>query len=146
MEILIPILIVVALTGLLLSTYYRRQVNVYVKLLNKQQEDFEEEKKKVSKLAKKRSGAVQWGKSIETFVPFMTKFPIPPEDVNFLGMPIDYVGFTDTADAKKCTVHFIEVKSGSAFLSPKQRNIKKAIEEGRVEWHEIVVDANPLKE
>lgn len=101
-----------------------------------------EEVKKARKDSKFRSSAVNWGKSIEHFVPFMTKFPVPPEDVVFLGMPIDYVGFTNTDSKTKCEVHFIEVKSGSAFLMGKQKNIKKAIEEGRVYWHEIAVDSN----
>lgn len=100
------------------------------------------EKAKVKKDSTFRSSAVNWGKSIEHFVPFMTKFPLPPEDVVFLGMPIDYVGFTNTESAKNCKVHFIEVKSGASLLSTKQKNIKKAIEEGRVVFHEIAVDSN----
>lgn len=100
---------------------------------------------KARKDSKFRSSAANWGKSIEHFVPFMTKFPLPPEDVVFLGMPIDYVGFTDTGSKTKCVVHFLEVKSGSAQLSDKQRNIKRAIEEGRVQFHEIVVDRNKVK-
>ena len=71
-----------------------------------------EEVKKARQDSKFRSSAVNWGKSIEHFVPFMTKFPLPPEDVVFLGMPIDYVGFTDTESAKKCKVHFVEVNRG----------------------------------
>ena len=92
--------------------------------------------------AKKRSTAVQWGKSIEHFVPFTSKFPIPAEDVSFLGMPIDYVGFTDTGSKTKCAVHFVEVKSGTAFLMDKQKNIKTAILEKRVHWHEISIAGN----
>lgn len=101
-----------------------------------------EEIKKARKDSKFRSSAVNWGKSIEHFVPFMTKFPLPPEDVVFIGMPIDYVGFTDTASKTKCAVHFVEVKSGKSILMGKQRNIKRAIQEGRVHWHEIAVDGN----
>ena len=100
------------------------------------------EKAKVKKESIFRSSAVNWGKTIEHFVPFMTKFPVPPEDVVFLGMPIDYVGFTHTDSKTKCEVHFIEVKSGNAALMGKQRNIKRAIQEGRVHWHEIAVDSN----
>lgn len=100
------------------------------------------EKAKVKKDSTFRSSAVNWGKTIEHFVPFMTKFPIPAEDVVFLGMPIDYVGFTHTDSKTKCEVHFIEVKSGNSILMGKQRNIKKAIQEGRVHWHEIAVDGN----
>lgn len=104
------------------------------------------EKAKVKKDSTFRSSAVNWGNSVENFVPFMTNFPIPPEDVNFLGKPIDYVGFTNTESVDNCEVHFIEVKSGKSFLSQKQKNIKKAIREGRVKWHEVRVNANTIVE
>ena len=116
----------------------------YTLKIKKLKEDFEVEKGLIKIDAKKRSGAVQWGKTIEHFVPFMTDFPVPAEDCTFLGMPIDYVAFTDTKSKTKCAVHIIEVKSGSSFLMSKQRNIKKAIEEGRVHWHEISVDGNTV--
>jgi predicted Holliday junction resolvase-like endonuclease len=109
------------------------------------EEAFNLERTKIRKDAKFRSSAVNWGKTIEHFVPFMEKFPIPPEDVVFLGMPIDYVGFSNTTSKTKCEVHFVEVKSGSSFLMGKQKNIKKAIEEGRVYWHEIAVKGNTSK-
>ena len=118
--------------------HFKRKIN----LLNKQ---FEKERAEIRRDAKKRSGAVQWGKTIEHFVPFMSDFPVPPEDVTFLGMPIDYVGFSNTGSKTKCSIHFVEVKSGSSFLMGKQKNIKKAIEEGRVFWHEIAVDGNNVK-
>ena len=113
--------------------------------LTELESEFEKERAEIRRDAKKRSGAVQWGKTIEHFVPFMSDFPVPPEDCTFLGMPIDYVAFKDTGSKTKCSVHFVEVKSGSAFLMGKQKNIKKAIEEGRVYWHEIAVDGNNVK-
>jgi predicted Holliday junction resolvase-like endonuclease len=101
---------------------------------------------KARKDSKFRSSAANWGNSIENFVPFIGNFPIPPEDVNFLGKPIDFIGFTDTDSATKCEIHLIEVKSGKAFLSQKQKNIKKAIQQGRIKWHEIRVDSNRVIE
>lgn len=112
------------------------------KLKEAHEEELRREIAKARKDGKQRSAAVQWGKTIEHFVPFMEDFPIPAEDVVFLGMPIDYVGFTNTGSKTKCEVHFVEVKSGSSFLMGKQKNIKKAIQEGRVHWHEISVDGN----
>jgi predicted Holliday junction resolvase-like endonuclease len=112
------------------------------KLKAEHEEELRREIAKARKEGKQRSAAVQWGKTIEHFVPFMEEFPIPAEDVVFLGMPIDYVGFTNTGSKTKCEVHFVEVKSGSSFLMGKQKNIKKAIQEGRVKWHEVTVDGN----
>ena len=117
----------------------------FKKKINLLKIQFEKERAEIRRDAKKRSGAVQWGKTIEHFVPFMSDFPVPPEDVTFLGMPIDYVGFSNTGSKTKCSIHFVEVKSGSSFLMGKQKNIKKAIEEGRVFWHEIAVDGNNVK-
>jgi len=115
------------------------------KLKEEHEETLRREVTKARKDAKKRSAAVQWGKSIEHFVPFMSDFPVPAEDVTFLGMPIDYVGFTDTSSKTKCAVHFVEVKSGQAGMMSKQRNIRNAILDGRVHWHEIAVEGNTEK-
>ena len=142
MEILIVLLVI--LVAFLVAAIYLIQIELTdakAALVTKDA-THEIEKAKVKKESTFRSSAVNWGKTIEHFVPFMTKFPVPPEDVVFLGMPIDYVGFTDTESKTKCEVHFIEVKSGNAFLMGKQKNIKKAIQEGRVYWHEIAVDSN----
>ena len=133
------ITVILLLTGLGGVIYlFKRKI----KLLKK---EFEKERAFIRSDAKKRSGAVQWGKTIEHFVPFMSNFPVPPEDCTFLGMPIDYVGFSNTNSKNKCSIHFVEVKSGSAFLMGKQKNIKKAIQEGRVHWHGISVDGNSVK-
>jgi len=140
----IVLLVVGAFTYVLQDA--KEQIATLTKKLKEKDQQHEVEKVKVKKESTFRSSAVNWGKTIEHFVPFMTKFPIPAEDVVFLGMPIDYVGFTDTDDGKKCEVHFIEVKSGNALLMGKQRNIKKAIQEGRVNWHEIAVDGNRTEE
>jgi predicted Holliday junction resolvase-like endonuclease len=131
------LLIITLLLGLSLSKAKQQVRDI--------QEDFKLERDKIRKDAKFRSSAVNWGKTIEHFVPFMDKFPIPPEDVVFLGMPIDYVGFSNTGSKTKCEVHFVEVKSGNSFLMGKQKNIKRAIKEGRVYWHEIGVESNRAK-
>lgn len=113
--------------------------------LKSQQEAWKVEAKQISIDAKKRSGAVQWGNAIENWVPFMEEFPIPVEDVRFFGKPIDFVGFTDLDDKDKCKLHIIEVKSGTAFLNTHQKNIKAAIENNRVYFHEVRVKGNRFK-
>ena len=138
--IVISLLVIGALVYILQDT--KAEIKRLETVIVEKELELIEEIKKARKDSKFRSSAVNWGKSIEHFVPFMTKFPLPPEDVVFLGMPIDYVGFTDTGSSTKWKVHFVEVKSGVSFLSTKQKNIKKAIEEGRVVFHEIAVDNN----
>lgn len=129
----ISILLLITLGGVVF--YFKRKIN----LLKKQ---FDKERAEIRRDAKKRSGAVQWGLAIENFAPFLDTFPLRPEDVTFLGKPIDYVGYEKTDSPTECSVHFIEVKSGNSQLLKHQRNIKKAIQEGRVYWHEIRVKSN----
>ena len=82
------------LIALIIYVTYSFNVKL-TKLKEDQQEELLKEKAKSRQEGKQRSAAVQWGLSIENFVPFMDEFPIPVEDVNFLGKPIDYVGYTD---------------------------------------------------
>ena len=98
------------------------------------------EEKKIREDAYQRSRAVSFGKTIEHYVPFMKEFPVEPIDVQFFGKPIDYIAFANRGSKKKCSVHFIEVKSGNSNLNGHQKNIKTAILEGRVHWHEFNVD------
>lgn len=79
----------------------------------------------------KKSSEVRMGQIAEQLAPFLDKFPYDPKKISFLGNPIDYVYFGED----KVTI--IEIKSGNARLSKKQRNIKKLILEGKVEWDEI---------
>ena len=134
--------IVLAISFLILFFVSKKKIKQLEIKIKEKEIEFEKERIIIRKDAKKRSGAVQWGLAIENFVPFMDEFPLRPEDVTFLGKPIDYVGYKNTGSKTKCEVHFIEVKSGNAFLLSKQKNIKKAIQEGRVYWHEVRVDAN----
>ena len=98
------------------------------------------EEKKIREDAYHRSRAVSFGKTIEHYVPFMKEFPVEPKDVQFFGKPIDYIAFANRGSKKKCSVHFIEVKSGNSNLNSHQKNIKDAILKGRVHWHEHTVD------
>jgi predicted Holliday junction resolvase-like endonuclease len=81
--------------------------------------------------SKLNSSYIRFGKSFEHFVPFTKNFPGNKENTVFLGMPIDLVNFDED------TIKFIEVKTGQSQLSPKQRKIKKQIEDGKVEFLEV---------
>ena len=82
-------------------------------------------------LSAKKSTEVRTGYAVENLVPFMKNFKYNPEKLQFMGMPIDYIHFGEDK------ITFIEVKSGKARLSIKQRKIKKLINEHKVDWDEI---------
>lgn len=88
------------------------------------------EKKKYRRLlSQKKSSEVVLGQISEVIAPFIDSFPAKNQkDVNFLGMPIDFIYFGPEE------VVFIEVKSGKSRLSKKQRTIRDQIKDGKVSF------------
>jgi predicted Holliday junction resolvase-like endonuclease len=84
-----------------------------------------------------RSSAVIRGKVSEQLAPYLPAFPFEPQDVRFLGSPIDFIVFDGAARDCVERIIFVEVKSGSAKRCARQRQIRDAIVEGRVLWREL---------
>ncbi|MGV8131133.1 MAG: Holliday junction resolvase-like protein [Candidatus Pacearchaeota archaeon] len=82
-------------------------------------------------LSQKKSSEIVTGHITEKLAPLTAEFKYDPRDAIFLGMPIDYLIFTDNE------VVFLEIKSGNSKLTGKQRVIKKLIEEKKVKWDTI---------
>lgn len=74
------------------------------------------------------SERVRLGQVAENLAPFLVNFKYNPKHARVLLNPIDYVIFTEDE------IVFLEVKSGNAKLSEKQRAIKKVIEAGKVRF------------
>lgn len=88
-----------------------------------------EQKRYRKLLSQKKSSETVLGQITEVISPFIDSFPAENQkDVNFLGMPIDFIYFGPDE------VVFIEVKSGKSKLSKKQRTIRDQIKEGRVSF------------
>ena len=82
-------------------------------------------------LNQKKSSEVVTGQIAEQMAPFLNQFPYDPKKVQFLGNPIDYIVFDENG------VTLVEVKSGNARLSAKQRGIRNHVKAGNVFWNEI---------
>ena len=108
---------------LYLPLFYR-----YLKLRKTLADSLNQNKKKLSQ---KKSSEVLTGQIAEKLAPFLDDFKYDPQNSIFLGQPIDYLVFEEEE------IVFVEIKSGNARLSKKQKNIKKLIEGGKVSWTEI---------
>lgn len=84
----------------------------------------------------KKSSEINLGKISEQLAPFLDTFGYDPQDLHFIGQPIDYICFLDDK------IVFIEVKSGKSKLTSKQKNIKSLIENGQVFWDEFRVSGH----
>jgi len=84
-----------------------------------------------------RSLAVTAGKVYEQLVPYLPDFPFNPKDVRFLGSPVDFVVFDGLSDGQITRIVFVEVKTGVAELSTRERRVRDAVRDSRVEWYEL---------
>ena len=82
-------------------------------------------------LSQKKSSEVRLGQITEQLAPFLNQFPYNPKECQFLGQPIDYIHFGKDA------ITIIEIKSGKARLSKKQRDIRDLVKAGKVFWDDI---------
>lgn len=108
--------------------YHRQRLSI---ILKSQKEQIE---KAVSRSRSTQKG-VAVGLAVEKFAPFLPEFPLLPPEVQFLGKPVDYIGFQNLdEEGREIVIHFVEVKTGSSWLSERQERIRQAIEAGRVVW------------
>ncbi len=84
--------------------------------------------------ALKRSRATLKGQIGERFAPFEGGFGYEPADARFLGSPVDYVVFDGLTDGQIRGVAFVEVKVGALPLTPFQKQVREAVNEGRIAW------------
>jgi predicted Holliday junction resolvase-like endonuclease len=87
--------------------------------------------------AVQRSQAVTVGKVSEQLLPYLPGFRFNPKDARFLGSPVDLVVFDGLAEGDLRGIWFLEVKTGNAVLSARERQIRDAILEKRVGWDEL---------
>ena len=88
-------------------------------------------------LSQKKSSEVRLGQISEQLAPFVAGFNYDTKQAHFLGQPIDYICF------EKDKIVFLEVKSGKAQLSSRQKEIKQLIQDKKVEWAEMRIDGTP---
>jgi predicted Holliday junction resolvase-like endonuclease len=89
--------------------------------------------------AVQRSQAVTAGKVHEQLIPYLPAFPYNPKDARFLGSPVDLVVFDGLAEGRVRRIVFVEVKTGGAGLTGRERMVREAVREGEVEWVELRV-------
>lgn len=87
--------------------------------------------------AVQRSQAVTAGKVFEQLVPYLPGFAFNPKDARFLGSPVDFVVFDGLSDGAVRRVVFLEVKTGAAELSRRERQVRDVVEARQVVWAEV---------
>ena len=106
-------------------------------LLIIQKISFMKKSRNLRKDAIKRSKAVIGGQVAEQIAPLLPDFPSPLADARFIGKPVDFIAFPGSAEGSEIKeILFIEVKSGEAEISKREREIKNAVKNGKVRYVE----------
>ena len=92
-------------------------------------------------LSLKKSSETRLGNISEHLVPFLDQFPYNPEDCKFLGMPTDYIVF----NLDQGEIVFLEIKTGNAQESKKQRTIRDIIKSGKVYYEKMRIGEKSVK-
>ena len=87
--------------------------------------------------AVQRSLAVTAGKVHEQLVPYLPEFGFNPKDARFLGSPVDLVVFDGLAAGQVQRIVFLEVKTGGAPLTARERQVREVIQAREVDWAEL---------
>lgn len=96
-----------------------------------------EEIRRLQKDSVKKSQFAVTGRVAEQLAPLLPAFMsnFNPRDARFLGSPVDFVVFDGLCEGDVTEIVFVEVKTGdSADLSKAERQIRRAVEEGRVRF------------
>ena len=92
----------------------------------------------------KRSTAVVSGRVAEQLAPYLPEFPYSPREARFLGTPVDLVVF-EGLDADEVTrVVFVEVKTGGAGLSRRERSVRNCVQRGDVAFEVVRHRPTPI--
>jgi predicted Holliday junction resolvase-like endonuclease len=87
--------------------------------------------------AVQRSQAVTLGKVCEHLIPYLPDFRWNPKDARFVGSPFDFLVFDGLSDGALRRIVFVEVKTGSATMSTRERQVRDAVLARKVEWQQL---------
>jgi predicted Holliday junction resolvase-like endonuclease len=103
--------------------------------------DFQQQIKEATKRSLDQSRSTLKGQIGEQMAPVLPGFCYLPADARFLGDPIDYVVFNGRTNLgnngigeHELEIILLEVKHGQSRLTPIQRAIAAAVEDGRVRF------------
>ena len=94
----------------------------------------------------KKQRATIKGQISETLAPWSMTIVDSVSELNFLGNPIDFIGFKGLDGKGDVDIKFIEVKSGNSKLNSNQRRVRDAVIAKRIEWAEVRISEIQIEE
>jgi predicted Holliday junction resolvase-like endonuclease len=103
--------------------------------IKQRKEALRDSRERMTKGARRTAEAVNLGMIVEKIVPSFPSFAYEAGDCRAMFEPIDYLIFSGLSKRNRVeALYFVDVKSGNARLSGSQQSIKKAVENGMVQF------------
>jgi len=96
--------------------------------------------------SKDRQRSILKGQISETIAPWSMGTVNSVKELNFIGNPIDFIGFKGLDGEGEIEIKFIEVKDGKSQLNKNQRRVRDAVKEKRIEWVEVRIKKIEIEE
>ncbi len=138
------ILILIAAVGIIFLL--ARELIRKVSEINRLKLEHEGQIKAARKDSNDRQRSTIKGQISETLAPWSMDAVNSVKELNFLGNPIDFVGFKGLDGEGEIEIKFIEVKSGKSKLNKNQRRVRDAVKAKRIEWVEVRINAIKIQE
>ena len=123
--------------------YILIQRNKQLRILEEQHKS---ELKNVRKDSTNRQRGILKGQISELIAPWLLKSVDSVKELNFLGNPIDFIGFKGLDGDGEVEIKLIEVKTGKSRLNKNQKRVKEAVESSRVSWVEVKIETDDVIE
>lgn len=138
------ILILIVAIGIIILLI--RELIKKVSEINRLKLEHEGQIKAARKDSNDRQRSTIKGQISETLAPWSMDAVNSVKELNFLGNPIDFIGFKGLDSDDEVEIKFIEVKSGKSKLNKNQRRVRDAVKAKRIEWVEVRINEIQIEE
>lgn len=115
-----------------LEAFSKSQDYAHLNSIQLKEKEFLEKEKKIRLESAEKSRSVRLGSVAEKLIPVSGKLDYEPEDMIFLGRPIDYLVFNGMSSDNVDSIVFLEIKTGSSNLSKRERQIEKCVNDKKI--------------
>jgi len=141
MESILILIVAIGIIILLIRELIRK-----VNQINRLKLEHEGQIKAARKDSNDRQRSTIKGQISETLAPWSMDAVNSVKELNFLGNPIDFIGFKGLDSDDEVEIKFIEVKSGKSKLNKNQRRVRDAVKAKRIEWVEVRINEIQIEE
>jgi predicted Holliday junction resolvase-like endonuclease len=120
-----------------IESFAKSQESAHLTALLYKEKEFIEKEKAIRNDSAKKSRSVRLGSIAEKMLPVSGKIDYDPEDMAFLGRPVDYIVFDGMREGKISDIVFLEIKTGSSVLSDREKQIMDCVENNKIVFKTI---------